>query len=66
MKTRLKSFYKGQGIYEYYGNADNFSDLPLKGIDTGSIFYAIDTGDIYMFIENYNKKKNGEWKIVQL
>ena len=66
MKTRLKSFYKGQGVYEYYGNADNFSDLPLKDIDTGSVFYAIDTGDIYMFIENYDNKKNGVWKIVQL
>ena len=49
------------GLIESYGKTEKLSKLPTKGIASGSYFYDIDTGDVYMFAENEDKDKDGEW-----
>ena len=49
------------GLIEVYGRTEQLNELPKKRIASGSFFYDINTGDVYMFAENEDKDKDGEW-----
>ena len=51
----------GYGLIESYGKTEQLDKLPKKGIASGSYFHDIDTGDVYMFEENEDVTKDGEW-----
>lgn len=37
--------------YEIYGRSADFDQLPIKNMTNGSVFYAMDTAEVYMFDE---------------
>lgn len=53
------------GVSIGYGSVTrgDLNDLPLKNIEDGSIFYDMDSANVYMFIANVDPTKNGEWKL---
>ena len=46
----------GKDRAEFYGLSADVGKLPATGINSGSIAYCADTGDVYMFI-----KSTGQW-----
>ena len=65
MATRPKLIPLGRssdyGLIESYGKTEQLDKLPKKGIASGSTFYDMTTQDVYMFEENEDVTKDGEW-----
>ena len=49
------------GLSTIYGDSEDFEKLPKKGLASGNVFFNLDTQDVYIFKENIDKNKDGEW-----
>ena len=55
------------GIVTIYGEEINVIEAPKKGIATGSMYICVDSGTLYMFIQQFdaeNKEIDGIWKML--
>ena len=55
------------GIVTIYGEEINVIEAPTKGIATGSMYICVDSGILYMFIQQFdaeNKEIDGIWKML--
>lgn len=55
-----------RGIVEIYGKESLVDTVNTEGIETGSTYVSVDTGNIYMYEEKFDDKGNsigGEWHL---
>ena len=55
------------GVVTIYGEEINVIEAPTKGIATGSMYICVDSGTLYMFIQQFdaeNKEIDGIWKML--
>lgn len=55
-----------RGIVEIYGKESLVKTVNTEGIETGSTYVCVDSGNIYMYEEKFDDKGNsigGEWHL---
>ena len=55
------------GVVTIYGEEINVIEAPTKGISTGSMYICVDSGTLYMFIQQFdaeNKEIDGIWQML--
>ena len=65
MSSNFKFIPVGQearyGLSTIYGDSEDFKKINKKGLASGNVFFNLDTQDVYIFKENIDKNKDGEW-----